>query len=132
MDIACKNSGSFAEAMNDVASTISKLQLHADENFTKNSEEDFIRDPLVVKSKGAPKTRNTKFKQIRRCSNCGVIGHCNRSCPNYDGPSQDGSLTADGRVKSSNPSSATFTEQRRKRKVSNVLMKTLMNHGKKW
>ncbi|MED6172443.1 hypothetical protein PIB30_050136, partial [Stylosanthes scabra] len=71
--------------------------------------------------KGAPKTRNTKFKQIRRCSNCGVIGHYNRSCSNYDGPSQDGSLAADGRVKSSNSLLLrSRLEQRRKRKVSNV------------
>ncbi|MED6200664.1 hypothetical protein PIB30_087413 [Stylosanthes scabra] len=115
MDIACKNSGLFADAMNDVASTISKLQLHGEDDFKKNLDEDFIDEPLVVKSKGAPK-RNTKFKQRRRCSNCGVIGHYNRSCPNYDGVNRGDSLAADGKAKSSHPSSATF--MRRKRKVS--------------
>ncbi|MED6172140.1 hypothetical protein PIB30_047291 [Stylosanthes scabra] len=84
MDIACKNSGFFTEVVNDVSSTISKLQLHGEDNFKKNSDEDFIDRPLVVKSKGAPK-RNIKFKQRRRCSNCCVIGHYNRSCPNYNG-----------------------------------------------
>ncbi|MED6158148.1 hypothetical protein PIB30_030205 [Stylosanthes scabra] len=107
MDIACKNSGSFAEAMNDVASTISKLPLHGDDNFTKNADEDFIDDPLVVKSRGDPK-RNTKFKQRRISSNCGVIGHYNRSCLNYDGANREDSLAAVGKAKNSNPSSATF------------------------
>ncbi|XLU46201.1 hypothetical protein S245_041015, partial [Arachis hypogaea] len=35
-------------------------------------------------SKGAPK-KNSKFKQRRRCSNCGVTGHYNKSCPNVLG-----------------------------------------------
>ncbi|RYR29122.1 hypothetical protein Ahy_B01g053434 [Arachis hypogaea] len=66
MDVACKNSSDFVKAMNDFVNTITKLQ---------------IVDPLVVKSKGAPK-KNSKFKQQRRCSNCGVTGHYNKSCLN--------------------------------------------------
>ncbi|MED6164736.1 hypothetical protein PIB30_093054 [Stylosanthes scabra] len=57
-----------------------------------------------------------KFKQRGRCSNCSVNGHYNRSCPNFDGANRCDSLAADGKAKSSHPSSATFT--RRKRKVS--------------
>ncbi|XLU34122.1 hypothetical protein S245_070188 [Arachis hypogaea] len=46
--------------------------------------DDCVGDPLVVKSKGAPK-KNSKFKQQRKCSNCGVTGHYNKSCPNAPG-----------------------------------------------
>ncbi|XLR04623.1 hypothetical protein S83_070821, partial [Arachis hypogaea] len=46
--------------------------------------DDYVVDPLVVKSKGAP-VKNSKFKQQRRCSNCGVTGHYNKSCPNVPG-----------------------------------------------
>ncbi|XLS75432.1 hypothetical protein HN51_032297 [Arachis hypogaea] len=47
-------------------------------------EDDYVVDSLVVKSKGAPK-KNSKFKQQRRCSNCGVTGHYKKSCPNVPG-----------------------------------------------
>ncbi|MED6194631.1 hypothetical protein PIB30_030256 [Stylosanthes scabra] len=97
----------------DKAEGILKWENH----FKNNSDEDFIDDPLVMKSKGAPK-RNTKFKQRRRCSNCGVSRQYNRSCPNNNGGNQDDSIAADAKGKSNNPSSAAFT--RKKRKVSHV------------
>ncbi|XLT39469.1 hypothetical protein HN873_070761 [Arachis hypogaea] len=46
--------------------------------------DDCVGDPLVVKSKGAPK-KNSKFKQQRKCSNYSVTGHYNKSCPNAPG-----------------------------------------------
>ncbi|MED6213067.1 hypothetical protein PIB30_089709 [Stylosanthes scabra] len=60
-----------------------------------------MMDIAFVKSKGVPK-RNTKFKYRRRCSNCGAIGHYNRSCPNNDDGNQDDSLAADAKARRSN------------------------------
>ncbi|RYQ83588.1 hypothetical protein Ahy_B10g102332 [Arachis hypogaea] len=72
MDLACKNSSDFVEAMN------------SENPHNTNLDDDCVGDPLVVKSKGAPK-KNSKFKQQRKCSNCGVTGHYNKSCPNAPG-----------------------------------------------
>ncbi|XP_016206098.1 protein FAR1-RELATED SEQUENCE 5-like [Arachis ipaensis] len=84
MDVACKNSSDFVEAMNVVVNTIRKLQKRGENSRNGNLDDDYIVDPLVVKSKGALK-KNSKFKQQRRCSNCGVTGHYNKSCPNLPG-----------------------------------------------
>ncbi|QHO24956.1 Protein FAR-RED IMPAIRED RESPONSE [Arachis hypogaea] len=84
MDVASKNSSDFVEAMNDVVNTITKLQKQGKNPRNGNLDDDYVVDPLVVKSKGAPK-KNSKFKQRRRCSNCGVAGHYNKSCPNVLG-----------------------------------------------
>ncbi|XLR07847.1 hypothetical protein S83_035785 [Arachis hypogaea] len=81
MDLACKNSSDFVEAMNSVVDTITKLQKRGENPRNANLDDDCVGDPLVVKSKGAPK-KNSKFKQQRKCSNCGVTGHYNKSCPN--------------------------------------------------
>ncbi|XLT01491.1 hypothetical protein HN51_050842 [Arachis hypogaea] len=84
MDVACKNSSDFVEAINDVVNTITKLQKRGENSHKGNLDDDYVVDPLVVKSKGAP-NKNSKFKQRRRCSNCDVIGHYNKSCPNVPG-----------------------------------------------
>ncbi|KAL4300472.1 hypothetical protein AHAS_Ahas17G0204300 [Arachis hypogaea] len=84
MDVSCKNSSDFVKAMNDVVNTITKLQKRGENPHNDNLDNDYIVDPLVVKSKGTPK-KNSKFNQRRRCSNCGVIGHYNKSCPNVPG-----------------------------------------------
>ncbi|XP_020963450.1 uncharacterized protein LOC110265039 [Arachis ipaensis] len=84
MDVACKNSSDFVKAMNDVVNSITKLQKRGENPRKGNLDDNYVVDPLVVKSKGAPK-KNSKFKQRRRCSNCGVIGHYNKSCPNVPG-----------------------------------------------
>ncbi|XLR10620.1 hypothetical protein S83_038558, partial [Arachis hypogaea] len=84
MDLACKNSSDFVEAMNSIVDTITKLQKRGENPCNANLDDDCVGDPLVVKSKGAPK-KNSKFKQQRKCSNCGVIGHYNKSCPNAPG-----------------------------------------------
>ncbi|XLU30066.1 hypothetical protein S245_066132 [Arachis hypogaea] len=84
MDVACKNSSDFVEAMNVVVNTITKLQKRGKNPRNGNLDDDYVADPLVVKSKEAPK-KNSKFKQQRRCSNCGVTGHYNKSCPNLLG-----------------------------------------------
>ncbi|XP_020969396.1 protein FAR1-RELATED SEQUENCE 5-like [Arachis ipaensis] len=84
MDLACKNSSDFVEAMNSVVDTITKLQKRGENPRNANLDDDCVGDPLVVKSKGAPK-KNSKFKQQRKCSNCGVTGHYNKSCPNAPG-----------------------------------------------
>ncbi|RYQ85064.1 hypothetical protein Ahy_B10g104565 [Arachis hypogaea] len=84
MDVACKNSSDFVETMNDVVNTITKLQKRGENPRNRNLDDDYVVDPLVVKSKGAP-VKNSKFKQQRRCSNCGVTGHYNKSCPNVPG-----------------------------------------------
>ncbi|RYQ84688.1 hypothetical protein Ahy_B10g104141 [Arachis hypogaea] len=81
MDVACKNSSDFVEAMNEIVNTITKLQKQGENPCNGNLDDDYIVDPLVVKSKGAPK-KNSKFKQQRKCSNCSVTGHYNKSCPN--------------------------------------------------
>ncbi|RYR34700.1 hypothetical protein Ahy_A10g049694 [Arachis hypogaea] len=80
MDIACKNSSDFVEAMNDVVNTITKFQKRGENPHHGNLNDDYIFDPLMVKSNGAPK-KNSKFKQQRRCSNCNVTGNYNKSCP---------------------------------------------------
>ncbi|XLR11692.1 protein FAR1-RELATED SEQUENCE 9-like [Arachis hypogaea] len=84
MDVASKNSSDFVEAMNDVVNTITKLQKQGENPRNGNLDGDYVVDPLVVKSKGAPK-KNSKFKQRRRCSNCGVTGHYNKSSLNVLG-----------------------------------------------
>ncbi|XLS94876.1 hypothetical protein HN51_070884 [Arachis hypogaea] len=84
MDVACKNSSDFVEAINVVVNTITKLQKRGENPRNGNLDDDYVVDLLVVKSKEAPK-KNSKFKQQRRCSNCGVTGHYNKSCPNLPG-----------------------------------------------
>ncbi|RYQ96468.1 hypothetical protein Ahy_B08g092231 isoform E [Arachis hypogaea] len=84
MDVACKNSSDFVKAMNDIVNTITKLQKQGENPHKGDLDDDYIVDPLVVKSKGAPK-KNSKFKQQRKCSNCGVPRHYNKSYPNVPG-----------------------------------------------
>ncbi|RYR59513.1 hypothetical protein Ahy_A05g025405 [Arachis hypogaea] len=78
------NSSDFVKAMNDVVNTITKLQKRGENSCNGNLDNDYIVDLLVVKSKGAPK-KNSKFKQQRRCSNCGMTRHYNKNCPNVPG-----------------------------------------------
>ncbi|RYR73014.1 hypothetical protein Ahy_A02g007271 [Arachis hypogaea] len=66
-----------------------EASLRVSVRWTKNPKSDFMKsnvdDPSDSdKSKGAPK-KNSKFKQQRRCSNCGVTRHYNKSCPNVPG-----------------------------------------------
>ncbi|KAL4316142.1 hypothetical protein AHAS_Ahas15G0255500 [Arachis hypogaea] len=61
MDVACKNSSDFVEAMNGIVNTITKLQKRGENPCNCNLDDDYVIDPLVVKSKGAPK--KSKFKQ---------------------------------------------------------------------
>ncbi|QHO24950.1 Protein FAR1-RELATED SEQUENCE [Arachis hypogaea] len=84
MDVESKNSSDFVEVMNDVVNTITRLQKQGENPRNGNLDDDYVVDPLVVKSKGAPK-KNSKFKQRRRCSNCGVTAHYNKCCPNVLG-----------------------------------------------
>ncbi|XLR65453.1 hypothetical protein HN51_007958, partial [Arachis hypogaea] len=75
--------GAECSRLIDVACKNSKLQnsKRGENPGNGNLDEDYVVDPLVVKSMGAPK-KNSKFKQQRRCSNCGVTRHYNKSCPN--------------------------------------------------
>ncbi|MED6138370.1 hypothetical protein PIB30_073686 [Stylosanthes scabra] len=99
--------------MNDVPSTILKLQKHGENHCKKNMDKDFVDDPLVVKSKGAPK-KNMKYKKRRRCSNCGVIEHYNKSCLKNNGGTHDDSVGENVNVNSSNLHSVPSKRRRKK------------------
>ncbi|XP_057761030.1 protein FAR1-RELATED SEQUENCE 5-like [Arachis stenosperma] len=47
MDVACKNSSDFVEAMNDIANTITKLQKRGENSRNGNLDDDYVIDPLV-------------------------------------------------------------------------------------
>ncbi|RYR29724.1 hypothetical protein Ahy_B01g054205 [Arachis hypogaea] len=49
MDVACKNSSDFVEAMNDVVNTITKLQKRGENPRNGNLDDDYVVDPLVRK-----------------------------------------------------------------------------------
>ncbi|KAK9215322.1 hypothetical protein WN944_007327 [Citrus x changshan-huyou] len=42
-----------------------------------------VKDPLVVKTKGAPSTKFNKGVNTRKCGYCKQDGHTARKCPNY-------------------------------------------------
>ena len=44
-----------------------------------------IGDPMVAKTKGAPKARKDVYKK-RRCSTCNMMGHTKRNCPTVKDP----------------------------------------------
>lgn len=59
-----------------------KLGEHA---FTQNSSSKCFCDPTMIKTKGAPKKRDSCKKRSRHCSNCNSTKHNARMCPQCDG-----------------------------------------------
>ncbi|MED6173729.1 hypothetical protein PIB30_062379 [Stylosanthes scabra] len=100
--------------MNDVGKTISRIQRRGEKTPNINPDNIFVADPLVVKSKGAPK-KHTKYKQKRKCAKCGASGHYQKNCSkNFDAVQSD----PKGNDKNVNDSSDNDMPVKRKRHSS--------------
>ncbi|XP_015965529.1 protein FAR1-RELATED SEQUENCE 9-like [Arachis duranensis] len=58
IDVACKNSSDFVEAMNDVVNTITKTQNRGENPRNGNLDDNYVVDPLVVKTQKAGSVKN--------------------------------------------------------------------------
>ncbi|KAL4391270.1 hypothetical protein AHAS_Ahas03G0228300 [Arachis hypogaea] len=77
----------FGDTMNEVTRWTKNLEKRCNikrQNVVTNvlhPVAEFIGDPCVAKTKGAPKLKKNETRK-RSCSNCFVKGHTKRHCPN--------------------------------------------------
>lgn len=57
------------------------------------ANEDYIRDPTKVSTKGAPKTKTNGCRRQNRCGVCKAFGHNSRKCMKKGGNRQLGGTT---------------------------------------
>ncbi|MED6180660.1 hypothetical protein PIB30_012258 [Stylosanthes scabra] len=57
----------------------------------KVSATTFVKDPVVVKTKGAPRIPKNAKGRKRRCGKCRRVGHTKRHCPSDENDFYDGS-----------------------------------------
>ena len=51
-----------------------------DSTRSKSFTDDQVGDPVIVKSKGAPKKKKNATKSVRHCSRCKSTSHTARHC----------------------------------------------------
>ncbi|KAK7315204.1 hypothetical protein VNO77_33740 [Canavalia gladiata] len=72
----------FLEACADINRIISKFEKQNCVNRKEGNQCSIIGDPILVKTKGAPRKKN-KYGKRKRCGNCRKTGHTIRKCPRF-------------------------------------------------
>ncbi|KAJ1388747.1 Zinc finger, PMZ-type [Sesbania bispinosa] len=77
----------FNDLMDDVFNVVEKYEKIVGEESSERSSVKVkeVRDPTIVKTKGAPKKKKFATRRKKHCSNCTSIGHTIRSCPMRNG-----------------------------------------------
>ncbi|MED6157809.1 hypothetical protein PIB30_026886 [Stylosanthes scabra] len=75
------------KVLNNIASEMER-KWTLDEGDSARVGGTHIRDPLVSKTKGAPRV-GKKDKNNRHCSTCSMVGHTKRNCPRKQGAIDD-------------------------------------------
>ncbi|KAG4945265.1 hypothetical protein JHK82_041324 [Glycine max] len=70
--------------MEDILKLTIKYEKLGEHAFTQNSSSKCFCDPTMIKTKGAPKKRDSCKKRSRHCSNCNSTKHNARMCPQCD------------------------------------------------
>ncbi|KAJ1400103.1 FAR1-related protein [Sesbania bispinosa] len=83
--VAYENKGCFNEIVDDLFKLTLKFQKKTVSNSRNPSSSFIITDPIIVKTKGAPKKKKCAKKRRRHCSNCSGTGHTIRTCPKLGG-----------------------------------------------
>jgi hypothetical protein len=74
---ASKKDGVYGQIMEDILNLQKKYCSNDDPIVTQNTP---VRDPNVVKGKGAPKKRKNDKKTVKRCTICNSPTHNARTC----------------------------------------------------
>ncbi|KAJ1421159.1 Zinc finger, CCHC-type [Sesbania bispinosa] len=77
----------FNDIIDDVLKLVHKYETIGEPHGRQTSSEKIVKDPAVVKTKGAPPKRKYGRKR-RRCSNCNRTGHIISKCPKLYGRDQ--------------------------------------------
>ncbi|KAJ1405119.1 Zinc finger, CCHC-type [Sesbania bispinosa] len=78
----------FNDIINDVLKLVQKYERIGEPHGTQTSREKIVKDPPVVKTKGASPKRKYGRKR-KRCSNCNRTGHILKRCPNLYGRTEE-------------------------------------------
>nr|XP_029145217.1 protein FAR-RED IMPAIRED RESPONSE 1-like [Arachis hypogaea] len=87
---------SFHDTMNEVCRWTQTLEQKSDlkRQTTDSTTPNFVGDPSVVKTKGAPKGKKERGK--RRCTKCNSAGHVKNKCPVRNDGDDLGDKTGNG------------------------------------
>ncbi|RZB62948.1 hypothetical protein D0Y65_039901 [Glycine soja] len=83
--VAAKKKVDYNEVMEDILKLTIKYEKLGEHASTQNSSSKCFCDPTMIKTKGAPKKRDSCKKRSRHCSNCNSTKHNARMCPQCDG-----------------------------------------------
>ncbi|KAJ1425077.1 Zinc finger, CCHC-type superfamily [Sesbania bispinosa] len=77
----------FNDLMDDVFNVVEKYEKIVGQESSERSSVKVkeIRDPTIVKTKGAPKRKKFATRRKKYCSNCTSTGHTIRRCPMRNG-----------------------------------------------
>ncbi|XP_052117552.1 protein FAR-RED IMPAIRED RESPONSE 1-like [Arachis duranensis] len=94
--LGAQDGPSFHDTMNEVYRWTQTLEQKSDlkRQTTNSTTPNFVGDPSVVKTKGAPKGKKERGK--RRCTKCNSAGHVKNKCPVRNDGDDLGDKTGNG------------------------------------
>nr|XP_029145485.1 protein FAR1-RELATED SEQUENCE 5-like isoform X2 [Arachis hypogaea]XP_029145486.1 protein FAR1-RELATED SEQUENCE 5-like isoform X2 [Arachis hypogaea]XP_029145487.1 protein FAR1-RELATED SEQUENCE 5-like isoform X2 [Arachis hypogaea] len=94
--LGAQDGPSFHDTMNEVCRWTQTLEQKSDlkRQTTDSTTPNFVGDPSVVKTKGAPKGKKERGK--RRCTKCNSAGHVKNKCPVRNDGDDLGDKTGNG------------------------------------